>query len=166
MTKGEHSVLPAYVSAAHADVSSVMSGVITGPYFLKFFNDPTALEVGTMVAVLEIGAFGKAFFVRAVLSYSTALYCAGSDLISRWTDWGHPRSEGHTLCGSNCLRGRRRHTDTHAWLLDHGSRPNYRGFWGWSTIVCLSDSLMQVSGLRDAGQSFPFTRVKYPLQIT
>ncbi|KAH8102523.1 general substrate transporter [Cristinia sonorae] len=35
----------------------VMSGVITGPYFLKFFNDPTALEVGTMVAVLEIGAF-------------------------------------------------------------------------------------------------------------
>ncbi|EKM61224.1 uncharacterized protein PHACADRAFT_247698 [Phanerochaete carnosa HHB-10118-sp] len=35
----------------------VMSGVITGPYFRKFFNDPTALEVGTMVAVLEIGAF-------------------------------------------------------------------------------------------------------------
>ncbi|KAJ3530352.1 hypothetical protein NM688_g7723 [Phlebia brevispora] len=35
----------------------VMSGVITGPHFLKFFNNPTALEVGTMVAVLEIGAF-------------------------------------------------------------------------------------------------------------
>ncbi|KAI0814889.1 general substrate transporter [Irpex lacteus] len=35
----------------------VMSGVITGPYFLKFFNDPSALEVGTMVAVLEVGAF-------------------------------------------------------------------------------------------------------------
>ena len=35
-----------------------MSGVITGPYFLKFFNDPSALEVGTMVAVLEVGAFG------------------------------------------------------------------------------------------------------------
>lgn len=34
-----------------------MSGVITGPYFRKFFGDPTALEVGTMVAVLEIGAF-------------------------------------------------------------------------------------------------------------
>lgn len=38
---------------------SVMSGVITGPYFLKFFNEPSALEVGTMVAVLEIGAFGR-----------------------------------------------------------------------------------------------------------
>ncbi|TCD69944.1 hypothetical protein EIP91_005533 [Steccherinum ochraceum] len=35
----------------------VMSGVITGPHFIKFFQNPTALEVGTMVAVLEIGAF-------------------------------------------------------------------------------------------------------------
>ena len=36
-----------------------MSGVITGPYFRKYFNEPTAIEVGTMVAVLEIGAFGQ-----------------------------------------------------------------------------------------------------------
>lgn len=36
-----------------------MSGVITGPYFRKYFNDPTAIEVGTMVAVLEVGAFGQ-----------------------------------------------------------------------------------------------------------
>ncbi|CAL1695290.1 unnamed protein product [Somion occarium] len=35
----------------------VMSGIITGPHFLKFFNEPKAFEVGTMVAVLEIGAF-------------------------------------------------------------------------------------------------------------
>ncbi|KAH9846809.1 general substrate transporter [Lenzites betulinus] len=35
----------------------VMSGVITGPYFRKYFNEPSAIEVGTMVAVLEIGAF-------------------------------------------------------------------------------------------------------------
>ncbi|KAI0361296.1 general substrate transporter [Trametes cingulata] len=35
----------------------VMSGVITGPYFRKYFDEPTAIEVGTMVAVLEIGAF-------------------------------------------------------------------------------------------------------------
>ena len=40
-------------------INRVMSGVITGPHFLKFFNDPTALEVGTMVAVLEVGAFGN-----------------------------------------------------------------------------------------------------------
>ena len=36
---------------------SVMSGVITGPYFRKYFNEPDAIQVGTMVAVLEIGAF-------------------------------------------------------------------------------------------------------------
>lgn len=34
-----------------------MSGIITGPYFRSYFQDPSALEVGTMVAVLEIGAF-------------------------------------------------------------------------------------------------------------
>jgi hypothetical protein len=36
---------------------SVMSGIITGPHFRKYFNSPGSLEVGTMVAVLEIGAF-------------------------------------------------------------------------------------------------------------
>jgi hypothetical protein len=34
-----------------------MSGVITGPYFRSYFGFPTALEIGSMVAVLEIGAF-------------------------------------------------------------------------------------------------------------
>ena len=50
--------MSAHVWAVPTVFHSVMSGVITGPYFLKFFNDPSALEVGTMVAVLEIGAFG------------------------------------------------------------------------------------------------------------
>ncbi|EKM79711.1 hypothetical protein AGABI1DRAFT_121016 [Agaricus bisporus var. burnettii JB137-S8] len=35
----------------------VMSGIITGPHFNNFFARPNALQVGTMVAVLEIGAF-------------------------------------------------------------------------------------------------------------
>lgn len=34
-----------------------MSGIITGPYFVKYFKDPTAGELGIMVSVLEIGAF-------------------------------------------------------------------------------------------------------------
>jgi len=34
-----------------------MSGVITGPYFKSYFNQPTSSELGNMVAVLEIGAF-------------------------------------------------------------------------------------------------------------
>ncbi|KAI3596586.1 mfs monosaccharide [Moniliophthora roreri] len=35
----------------------VMSGVITGPHFIKFFDAPGPIEVGSMVAVLEVGAF-------------------------------------------------------------------------------------------------------------
>jgi len=34
----------------------VMSGIITGPYFKSYFNYPKAAEIGTMVAILEIGA--------------------------------------------------------------------------------------------------------------
>lgn len=34
-----------------------MSGIITGPYFVSFFESPNAIEVGSIVAVLEIGAF-------------------------------------------------------------------------------------------------------------
>ena len=37
----------------------VMSGIITGPYFKQFFNSPGPIEVGTMVAVLELGALGR-----------------------------------------------------------------------------------------------------------
>ncbi|KAF9474091.1 general substrate transporter [Pholiota conissans] len=35
----------------------VMSGIITGPYFRKYFNYPGPIETGTVVAVLEVGAF-------------------------------------------------------------------------------------------------------------
>ncbi|KAF6219864.1 hypothetical protein HO133_003689 [Letharia lupina] len=35
----------------------VMSGIITGSYFKDYFNQPTKAEIGTMVAILEVGAF-------------------------------------------------------------------------------------------------------------
>ncbi|KAL2423773.1 MFS-type transporter criB [Exophiala dermatitidis] len=34
----------------------VMSGIITGPFFRDYFNQPGSAEVGTMVAILEVGA--------------------------------------------------------------------------------------------------------------
>lgn len=34
----------------------VMSGIITGPHFRDYFNQPGPAEIGTMVAILEIGA--------------------------------------------------------------------------------------------------------------
>ncbi|KAJ7155506.1 hypothetical protein C8R43DRAFT_1096388 [Mycena crocata] len=36
---------------------TVMSGIITGPYFIKYFHSPESIQVGSMVAVLEVGAF-------------------------------------------------------------------------------------------------------------
>lgn len=38
-----------------------MSGIITGPYFKKYFDDPSAGGLGLMVSVLEIGAFSMLF---------------------------------------------------------------------------------------------------------
>ncbi|KPI44314.1 High-affinity glucose transporter [Cyphellophora attinorum] len=34
----------------------VMSGIITGAYFRDYFNQPSRAEIGTMVAILEVGA--------------------------------------------------------------------------------------------------------------
>lgn len=51
----------------------VMSGIITGPHFIKFFNAPNALELGSMVAVLEVGAFSAcvrwSFVVNLIWRY-------------------------------------------------------------------------------------------------
>lgn len=36
-----------------------MSGIITGPHFRKYFNYPGPIETGTVVAILEVGAFSE-----------------------------------------------------------------------------------------------------------
>lgn len=44
----------------------VMSGIITGPYFKDYFNQPSAAEIGTMVAILEVGAFVSSLSVGRI----------------------------------------------------------------------------------------------------
>ncbi|KAK3216728.1 hypothetical protein GRF29_1g773195 [Pseudopithomyces chartarum] len=44
----------------------VMSGIITGIYFKNYFNQPTAAELGTMVAILEVGAFISSLLVGRI----------------------------------------------------------------------------------------------------
>jgi hypothetical protein len=44
-----------------------MSGIITGPYFKQFFKNPGPIEVGTMVAVLELGALGMFLLISFTL---------------------------------------------------------------------------------------------------
>lgn len=44
----------------------VMSGIITGFYFKEYFNEPTRAEIGTMVSILEVGAFVSSLMVGRI----------------------------------------------------------------------------------------------------
>lgn len=69
----------------------VMSGIITGPYFRDTFNHPSKAEIGTMVAILEIGAFISSLIVgkvgdiigrRRTILYGSIIFFVGGALQS------------------------------------------------------------------------------------
>ncbi|KAI9853191.1 MAG: hypothetical protein M1838_000047 [Thelocarpon superellum] len=69
----------------------VMSGIITGSYFKDYFNQPTRAEVGTMVAILEVGAFISSLGVgqigdiigrRKTILYGSIIFFFGGGLQS------------------------------------------------------------------------------------
>lgn len=70
-------------------VFSVMSGIITGPYFINYFHRPRAIAVGSMVAVLEIGALSTCrhfyLFICSCTIYAVTSLAAGrfGDIIGR-----------------------------------------------------------------------------------
>ncbi|OCK77292.1 hypothetical protein K432DRAFT_436604 [Lepidopterella palustris CBS 459.81] len=67
----------------------VMSGIITGSYFKDYFNQPSSAQVGTMVAILEIGAFissigvgriGDVIGRRRTILYGSLIFLVGGAL--------------------------------------------------------------------------------------
>ncbi|KAL6400655.1 sugar transport protein STP1 [Ilyonectria robusta] len=67
----------------------VMSGIITGPYFMDYFGHPSKAYVGTMVAILEIGAFISSLIVgrvgdiigrRKTILYGSCIFFVGGAL--------------------------------------------------------------------------------------
>ncbi|KAM7208636.1 Sugar transporter domain containing protein [Naviculisporaceae sp. PSN 640] len=67
----------------------VMSGIITGPYFKDYFNQPNAAAIGTMVAILEVGAFISSLMVgrigdiigrRKTILYGSMIFLVGGAL--------------------------------------------------------------------------------------
>ncbi|KAF2836912.1 high affinity glucose transporter [Patellaria atrata CBS 101060] len=67
----------------------VMSGIITGSYFKDYFNQPTRAELGTMVAILEVGAFISSLCVgrigdiigrRKTILYGSMIFLVGGAL--------------------------------------------------------------------------------------
>ncbi|CDK26948.1 unnamed protein product [Kuraishia capsulata CBS 1993] len=64
----------------------VMSGVITGPYFKLYFNNPSSSTIGTTVAILEIGALVSSLYVghigdvigrRRTIRYGALIFVIG-----------------------------------------------------------------------------------------
>ncbi|KAF2085787.1 hypothetical protein K490DRAFT_67384 [Saccharata proteae CBS 121410] len=67
----------------------VMSGIITGSYFKDYFNQPTRAQIGTMVAILEVGAFvsslgvgrlGDMYGRRRTILYGALVFLVGGAL--------------------------------------------------------------------------------------
>ncbi|OTB11334.1 hypothetical protein K445DRAFT_15791 [Daldinia sp. EC12] len=67
----------------------VMSGIITGPFFRDYFNNPSKAEIGTMVAILEIGALISSLVVgrvgdiigrRRTILYGSMIFFVGGAL--------------------------------------------------------------------------------------
>ncbi|KAF1810148.1 high affinity glucose transporter [Eremomyces bilateralis CBS 781.70] len=67
----------------------VMSGIITGGYFKDYFNQPSRAEIGTMVAILEVGAFISSLMVgrvgdiigrRKTILYGSIVFVVGGAL--------------------------------------------------------------------------------------
>ncbi|KFA49623.1 hypothetical protein S40293_06627 [Stachybotrys chartarum IBT 40293] len=67
----------------------VMSGIITGPYFKDYFNHPSHAQIGTTVAILEIGAFIASLIVgrvgdiigrRRTILYGSCIFFVGGAL--------------------------------------------------------------------------------------
>ncbi|KAK4122675.1 hypothetical protein N657DRAFT_691172 [Parathielavia appendiculata] len=69
----------------------VMSGVIIGDYFKEYFRDPSPVEIATMVAILEVGAFISSLMVgrigdiigrRKTIFYGSCVFFVGGALQS------------------------------------------------------------------------------------
>lgn len=69
----------------------VMSGIITSEHFVKFFNNPSRFELGTMVAILEIGALISSLLVgrigdvigrRKTILYGAIIFVVGGSIQS------------------------------------------------------------------------------------
>ncbi|KXH42327.1 hypothetical protein CNYM01_03916 [Colletotrichum nymphaeae SA-01] len=67
----------------------VMSGIITGVYFRNYFHQPSSAEIGTMVAILEVGAFISSLVVgkvgdiigrRKTILYGSMIFFVGGAL--------------------------------------------------------------------------------------
>lgn len=99
---------------------SVMSGLITGPNFQSFFHKPDAVALGTMVAVLEIGAFSKHRFLVLFHEWLLTSICFFSYLDSRWARRRYDRTTNDIVLWRSGIHDRRRSSDIHSRIWSYG----------------------------------------------
>jgi hypothetical protein len=108
-----------------------MSGIITGPHFRRYFNHPKAIELGTMVAILEVGAFCGC----ATLTFITIIEQVPSYFHCRWPSWGLDRPQGHPFCWRCHIYNWWLYSDLHNGILDNDIRPPGQRVRCWSPFV-------------------------------
>jgi len=112
-----------------------MSGLITSPYFRKYFDYPGPIEIGTMVAVLEIGAFGTLETMKGRPLARLTDWNNYSDIRCCWSGRRHDWKKGHIICWCRCIYGRRRDPNFYYRILDYYSRSCYKWLWRWFALV-------------------------------
>ena len=117
-----------------------MSGIITGPYFVSFFESPNAIEVGTIVAVLEIGAFSMSLCLHIITTFLHAYF--SSHVSSGRKDWRYRRSEMDLVWRCSYIHHWGTHSNIHGRRLDNDSGATRKRIWCWVTFVSDVDNFL------------------------
>ena len=114
-----------------------MSGIITGPHFDKYFGSPTAFELGTMVAVLEIGAFGQYAWPYIYAWYNRLIFTVRfSDCCGFRAHWRYIGSKVDAVLRSSHFYYWGCNTNLYTWVLCYSARSNYQWSGSRSSFVC------------------------------
>lgn len=118
-----------------------MSGLITGPNFQSFFQKPDAVELGTMVAVLEIGAFSKQSLFLDLCLCQYFLTGAGvcSNFYCGWSSRRYDRETIDSVLRCSHFHDRWRSSDFHARIRRDGRWENCQ--WIWRRLALVSSCL-------------------------
>ena len=105
-----------------------MSGIITGPYFRQYFKYPGAVEIGTIVAVLEIGALSWHCPLLHLSELRLMISPSPSHVPCIWPSGRLDWPTRDALRRSDHLLRWRARPNLHDWLLDYGDRPHTERF--------------------------------------
>jgi hypothetical protein len=105
---------------------------------MKFFNTPGPIQIGTMVAVLEIGAFGM-FDVQEDALYTKNSF--PSNITCRRKSRRHDRAERNSSHWGCSVYDRRRFSDIHDWLWGNANRSYNQRLWSGTPFVSFSISI-------------------------